>query len=181
MRLRNRLAVIASLSTLAPAVVLAQKDLASCKVVFDATLKQRGTPYHMYTMLPTSLTGGKPKQDEMISTKDKTYIMIEGKWKVSPMTPEDSRKQEEENIKNAKTYNCHRVREESVGGVAATVYAVHSESEDADSDGQIWIANGSGLPVKTEIGLDSGGSAASKDHISTRYDYSNVQAPPVSQ
>jgi hypothetical protein len=180
MRLRHCLTLIASIPTVAPAVVLAQKDLASCKVVFDATQKQRGTPFHMYTVLPTSMTSGKPRQDEMIQTKDKNYLKVDDKWKVSPFTPEDGRKQEEENIKNAKAYNCHRVREESVGGVAATVYAIHSESDDADSDGQIWIANGSGLPLKTEIGLDSGANAASKDHISTRYEYTNVQAPPVS-
>ena len=116
----------------------------------------------------------------MISTKDKTYIMIEGKWKVGPMAPEDTRKQGRGEHQAPRRQLPSHARG-SVGGVAATVYAVHSESEDADSDGQIWIANGSGLPVKTEIGLDSGGSAASKDHISTRYDYSNVQAPPVSQ
>ena len=85
--------------------------------------------------------------------------------------------QEKENIANAMAYSCKPLRQESVNGVPATVYAITTASEDDKSAGQIWIAKGSGLVLRqdTDNGLDD---PTSKTHMSLTYDYSNVQAPP---
>jgi len=58
------------------------------------------------------------------------------------------------------------------------VYGTHSEraKPDVKSDGQIWISKSKGLPLKDEIDISSDGF---KNHHSTRYEYANVQAPPI--
>lgn len=173
----HRFALIAaSLAALAPHAVRAQKDVASCKPVFDALAKQMATSYHSYLTMPSALPGGKPRQDELIAVGGQHYILIEGQWKKSPMDQAAMAKQEQENIQNAKALSCHRLRSESVDGVPAVVYAEHSENEDTKTDGQVWVAATTGLILRTEtdMGTTDGGRP---DHMSSRYDYTNVQAP----
>ncbi len=80
--------------------------------------------------------------------------------------------QELENRKNNKP-SCQRRREEMVNGEAATVFSVHSESEDAKTDATAWISKSTGRLLRQEINLDSA------NHMSTRYEYSNVTAPKI--
>jgi hypothetical protein len=50
------------------------------------------------------------------------------------------------------------------------------EIDPAKSDGQVWVATTTGLILRTETDMsttDGGGT----DHMSTRYEYTNVQAP----
>jgi hypothetical protein len=63
-----------------------------------------------------------------------------------------------------------------VGTEAAVLYSMHTESEDAKEDGQIWISNNTGLPLREEQDIDVRG-AAGKEHRSTRFVYGNIQPP----
>jgi hypothetical protein len=56
------------------------------------------------------------------------------------------------------------------------VYAEHSENEDTKSDGQVWIAATTGLVLRTETDMTMTDGSGT-DHMVTRYDYTNVQAP----
>jgi hypothetical protein len=173
---RDQLVLIAALvGLLAPHTAHAQKDVASCKPVFDALEKKQATSYHAYTTMPT-LAGGTPSQRELIAAGGQNYIQMNGEWKRSPMDQAAMAKQEQDNIRDAKALSCHRLREESVGGVSAIVYAQHSENEDTKSDGQVWIATATGLVVRTETDMSmvEGGDTR---HMVTRYEYTNVQAP----
>jgi hypothetical protein len=69
------------------------------------------------------------------------------------------------------------LRSETVNGVVANAYKVHSESDGAVSDGTVWIAPSLGLPVKTEE--DIAPSIGPKMHLSITWDYANIHAPVV--
>ena len=91
------------------------------------------------------------------------------------MTAQDMIQQEQENRKTG-TATCRYLREESVNGETAAVYSAHSENEDVKSEGQLWISK-KGLPLREELDTDVGDP--NKVHRSIRYEYGNVQAPPI--
>ncbi|HEX3892091.1 MAG TPA: hypothetical protein VHW46_05925 [Terracidiphilus sp.] len=64
---------------------------------------------------------------------------------------------------------CSRIGEELIDARPTTKYTLHNPNNDGDET--IWIAKGSGLPLKTEALIES-------RRISGRYDYTNIQ-PPV--
>ena len=175
---RHRIALIvvaAAFAASAPAGVQAQKDVASCKPVLDAVSKQMTTPYHMYTTLPSFRPGDKPNQSEMISTGGQHYILLDGHWKKSPMDQAAMVKQEQDNIRDATAMSCRRLPDESVGGVSASVYTMHSENQDTKSDGKVWLSKSTGLILQSDV--DLGSDSDSKSHMSSRYEYTNVQRP----
>ena len=101
---------------------------------------------------------------------------MEGKWRHIQQKPQVAIAREQENIKNAKAYTCHRLRDEAVNGTPATVYAVAIDNGDSRDAGQIWVARSSGPLLKEEIdmGVDD---KDDKHHVSALFDYANVHAP----
>jgi hypothetical protein len=153
-------------------------DDSGCKAVFEANDKLLATPNHMFMTHTSAAKAGKSTNSEVVTVGGVRYIMVGGKWTRSSMSMQERKDQEEQNRKNAKTYSCHYVREESVSGEDAVVYSQHSETEDAKSDGLIWISKSKGLILRIEMDLDTGGELG-KDHMSIRFDYSNVKAPRI--
>jgi hypothetical protein len=151
-------------------------DDTSCKPVFDAITRLVKTPNHQFLVQSSDAPGSTPQAGEMIFTGKTTYILHDGKWQTSTITPEETLQQDEENRKNSKT-SCRALRDEPVEGVSATVYTLHSESEVGKSDGQIWISKASALPLRQKIELSMAG-IAEKNHVETRFVYSGV-APPA--
>jgi hypothetical protein len=143
----------------------------ACKPVTDAMLKMATAPHH------TASTSDRSEASQSIVVGNATYVQIKGVWRKSPMTPQDQLRQEQENIKTAKVYTCALLRSETVNGVVANAYKVHSESDGAVSDGTVWIAPSLGLPVKTEE--DIAPSIGPKMHLSITWDYANIHAPVV--
>jgi hypothetical protein len=164
---------------LAPLAADAQKDVASCKPLLDAAAKQAGTPYHGYITTSAVVPGGKPRQDEMISVGGQHYFQYKGQWMRSKLDAAALAKQGEENMRTATVVSCRRVRDESVGGVSAVVYSTHMVNEGITSDGMTWIAQGTGVTLRSESDIDTGDGE--KNHISSRYEYTNVHAPAVAQ
>lgn len=142
----------------------AQKDLAGCKTVSDALLKTFATPHHAYS---TQTRAGKAQASESIVVDGKNYFQYQGKWRLSPMTVADMLAQEKKNIDSASVYTCK--------AIAGSGYHVHSENAMAKYDGDVWVQNG--LVTHSEQDMDTG-NPTSKAHVSTKYDYSNVTAPP---
>ena len=152
-----------------PAFVAAD---AACQPVFDSATKVLGVSAHVYNT--TTLAGGKTRTGELIYANGAIYVLMEGKWVRSKMTVDAMLKQEQENIHNSKT-SCHHVRDELVNGELAAMYTMQSENEEIKSEAQTWISKSKGLPLRTEEVLDPGD--ASQQHMSVRYEYSNVHAP----
>jgi hypothetical protein len=142
-----------------------------CKPVTDAMLKVAITPHH------TVPTDG-AQTSETIVVGDATYVRIKGVWHKSPLTPQAQLEQERQNIKSVKVYTCTPLRSETVNGIAAIAYKVHSETPDVGtSDGTIWIAPSLGLPLKTDEDITT--TMGPKRHISFTWDYANIHAPVV--
>jgi hypothetical protein len=145
---------------------------AECKTLFDTRFKLFSVPSHSYTV--ETLPGGRSRTSEGIFVNGAIYVLMNGKWIYSRMTPQDMLKQEEENIRDSKS-TCRHVRDETVNGEAAALYMGHSENESVKSDAQTWISKSRGLPLKTEDDIDTGDG--DKRHMSIRYEYSNVKPP----
>jgi len=148
----------------------------SCQTVFDAMSKVLTTPVHVYTSESSdSRPGNTPGSGELIYFGGAIYLKVSGKWTRSPMSAQQMLEQEKENREQG-TVVCRHLRQEPVNGEAAAVYTIHSENDDSKSDGTIWIS-GKGLPLREEVDIDVDDPA--KTHHSSRFEYGNVQAPPV--
>jgi hypothetical protein len=173
--IRNRIVVFSlfsSLSVIGFATPSAAAD--SCQPVFDAITKIVTTPSHSYS---TGVVNGKPSTTEIIYVLGKTYMMVKGKWRLSPVTPNDvlQQEQEMENRTNGKA-TCQFLRNEFVNGEPAAVYSMRRETETGKEDGQVWISKATGRALRKEVDVDYGG-AIGKSHLSARYEYSNVKPP----
>ena len=151
-----------------------------CKFLADVTAKNFTIPTHIYSTETAIYTGGKPRNSETIYLNGKTYIQVNGRWRVSPMTPKmmlEAKKEAEADADSHSHSTCLLVRDEAVNGEAATLYSEHTETQNEKSDSQIWISKSRALPLKLEMNIDVGG-AAGKRHRVSRFEYTNVQAPP---
>jgi hypothetical protein len=147
---------------------------AVCQTLLDASTKQRAMPTHIYMTRNIAPGGAQSKVSESIYAGGAIYVLVNGKWSRSPISPQALQKQAEENAKKAKQ-TCRYLRDESVNGEGAAVYSARSESEGSKSDSLLWISKSRGLPLKTEMDLDVG--QKDKSHMSIRYEYGNVQPP----
>ncbi len=138
-----------------------------CKPVVDAMLRLPTLPYHSFTTL--QIPGAGKVSSETINDGKKIYILHNGKWKISPLTAQDLLAQEKQNVQTNRTA-CTVVRDETIDGVSATLYSTQEMNDDGTTNSQVWLSKSTGLPVHTKIET----SAAE-----TRYEYSNVSAPPI--
>jgi hypothetical protein len=158
----------------------------NCQAVDDAMNKVMTTPTHIYTaMSPVPKDGSKPRTEdtsysETIYVGGSAYTKVGGRWSRGGWTPQQVMKQEEENRRKSK-YSCRYLRDESVNGETAAVYSTHAERSDVGqvkSDSQEWISKSRGLPLRGELDIESG-DVSGKNHLSVRYEYTNVQPPQL--
>lgn len=159
-----RLCLIALSSSSVALTAQAQKDVAGCKPVLDANIKTTATPHHSYS---TQTRDGKSQQSESIVVNGKQYVFYLGAWHPSDMTIDEMTKLEQKNIDSSTVYTCK--------ATGATSYHVHQENARAKYDGDVWVERG--LLVRTEQDIIPAGGRATM-HVSTKYDYANVAAPP---
>jgi hypothetical protein len=148
----------------------------SCQPVFDALTKIVTTPNHSYSTSTAAFQGhGQPHESETIYVDGRIFIRVRGQWVQSKMTPAEVLEQEKENRRKGKA-SCQAVRSDSVNGEAATVYSIHSETQDAKGEGQLWISKSTVRLLRKEQDMDVEG-AMGKSYRSSRYEYSNVRPP----
>ena len=151
-------------------------DDPACKLPLDAVTHVLATPNHQFVTRTDSSTTGKPRHSEIIDTGIAMYAGVGGKWRLSPMSPQDMQNMLIEGQKQAKTTTCRLVRDESIDGTSADVYTIHSETDAGVSDTTLWISKADGLPLKQDIDVASGGTG--KTHSEVRFVYKDVKAPP---
>jgi hypothetical protein len=149
----------------------------TCQAVLDAGDKLFSVPYHAYT---TITVDGKPMAGESIAVGGVIYVMINGKWSNSTMSVADMKQLNETNKKKIHNVSCKFVRDESVNGESAALYTTHEETDHGKNDNQVWISKSKGLIIKQETDIDIG-NGRPKSHMSGRYEYNNVQAPPLTK
>lgn len=171
----HALRLAALLLAVAPVVARAQLAPAACRPLLEAQRKSLMTPHHLYSTDGPAGQRANARANEMISVGGASYLLYQGKWRRSPITPKEQLDQIQENIAHAKAFSCKRVGAESIGGVATDVYTSHDEHDGTAGDARHWVAKGSRLILRTEEDMDTG--VGGKHHISIRYDYANVHAP----
>jgi hypothetical protein len=65
-------------------------DDASCKAVFAAITRLVKTPNHQYLTQSSDAAGTATQAGEMIFTGKMTYILHDGKWQTSAVTPDET-------------------------------------------------------------------------------------------
>ena len=105
------------------------------------------------------------------------YLQIGGTWKASPLSPQDNQKRSDENLRNAKTYTCQALADSVIDSVTVANYRTRTETEDAMVDSTVSIAKSTGLALRVENTIDTGGGT--KTHYITRYSYTGIQAPTI--
>jgi len=168
--------ILVALFAATPLGASAQTVSAACKPLLDANTKEISTPHHAYSTEKNSGTA-QATTGEMITTATGSFLLYKGKWMKGLMTPQENIAQMQENLRETKVYECKKLPDATVDGVATTVYSAHSENDMAKTDTQLWVDKSTGLILREEIDMyaDEGGG---KRHISMRFDYKNVQPPP---
>jgi len=156
--------------------VSANAEDPACKPIFDAMTKLASTPSHTFMTKTVGAEKGAGKTSETINTGATRYLRIDGSWMASPLNTKALLAQAEENRRDGKEQHCSYLREEAIIGEAAGVYIAHNKSEFGTSDERVWISKHSGLPLKDEIDLSSGGPQ-DVTHYASRYVYDGVRAP----
>jgi hypothetical protein len=149
----------------------------ACKTPLDAVTRVLATPNHQFVTRTDAGTGGMPRHSEIIDTGIAMYAGAGGKWRLSPLSPQDMQNRLIEGQKQARVTTCRLVREESIDGASAEVYSIHSETDAGVSDTTLWVSKADGLPLKQEIDT-AGGGAGGKSHSEVRFVYTDVKAPP---
>jgi hypothetical protein len=162
---------VVSLCAAAALVPSPARAAESCQFLLDSALKMMTTGSHTYTTRTSDRDA--PLLTEGIYVNGQGYIMVDGKWSRG-MSVAEIKAQSEENLKTEHPV-CTKLREESVDGQLAAVYGEHS-ADDATVTMRVWIAKASGLQLREEIDMNTGG-AKGKSHYLVRYTYNNV-APP---
>lgn len=173
-----RLAAIAAFATLGAVTSLAAQS-AQCATVLGAATKVFEIPFHLYMVdsagTDAGLHGGKPTVSEEIFTGGVVYVMVDGKWRKSPVDVAEMRKDGAKKLTDYKA-TCTHLRDESVNGESASVWHVHSDGEAGASDTDEWVSKSRNLVLRSEVHIDVGG-ALGKSHMVMNYDYANVHAP----
>jgi hypothetical protein len=172
---RNHVFMLFVLSLFVVGQTVTARAADACQPVLEAMTKIVTTSSHSYTTHTGGSTNGKPVESETIYVNGKVYVRVNGKWMNSPVTAADVLKQEKENRAKAKG-TCQFIRNETVNGEPAMVYAMNQETEYGKEEAQMWISRATGLALREEQDVDRG-VAEGKEHRSARFEYRNVKPP----
>lgn len=161
-RLREKpLANLALFSLLSSTFCCAQD--ASCKAVADAQILLAKTPHHVVS---TDVRPGRTLNSESISTPTGVIWGTDGVWHRSTSSMQEFSRATADALKELR--GCTRVADELLDARPVTKYTLRNSESGGNET--MWIAIGSGLPLKTEALIEN-------RRISSRYDYSNIQPP----
>lgn len=142
-----------------------------CDTIASAMIAQTKVPYA--TTIETTKPDKSVDHTAAIATGDRMYLQMGGAWQSMPYRPQDIVDQIAKARREAKE-TCGKVGSDKVDGVAASIFSSHMETKSGNSDARIWIADKSGLPLKSEIHFDSDMS------VRQTYRYDNIR-PPAGQ
>ncbi len=152
----------------AAALLAVQPALAEgCGPLTAALIKGLHVPWH--ATLTTAFRGEVTKTIEIVSLDNKTYVKTNaGSWQPHPRDPNAT---DAHVTKDWERSTCEARGAETIGGETADIVAHHTAGPPGqNSDTRFWIAQSSGLVVKTEL-------TAASTVVTTLYDYRDVNAP----
>jgi hypothetical protein len=136
---------------------------ASCKGVADAEALLIGTPHHVVS---TDDHGGRSTVTEGISSPSGVFWVSDGIWHKARGSMQENARDTMDSLRELR--DCHCGGEEAVDGQPAMKFAYHNHASGGDNT--VWVSNASGLVLKTE-------SLIEDRPVSSRYSFSNIQAP----
>jgi transcriptional regulator of acetoin/glycerol metabolism len=105
-----------------------------------------------------------PSED--ISTPGGVFWEAGGVWHRSKTTMQENAKDTADSLKELR--DCRHVADEAVNGANASKYSLHNQASGGDES--VWIGKANGLVLKSEARFED-------RQISSRYEFSNIQAP----
>jgi hypothetical protein len=168
-------------------------DDASCKALETAILANIKAPYHSYTTIKFAYAAmmtvahrnmnlPEEQKSETIFTGNAVFIrLLPRKWQAMPGTLaqfQDSVKASVTGLKNCKSFP-----DEKVDGVDAKVYQGDAAPQNRLVQTKVWVGP-QGVPLKSETDIEVGhtpGGDMVHQHLSTRYEHGNIQAPSLTQ
>jgi hypothetical protein len=131
--------------------------------VANAEVLLMRTPHHEYS---TETGKGRSVLSESIAAPSGVFWGTGGVWHRSTSSMQEFAKDTADSLKELR--DCRHVADEVVNGAPASKYSLHNQASGGDES--VWIGKGNGLVLKSEARFDD-------RQISSRYEYSNVQAP----
>ncbi len=174
----NRLSLLA-VTVLLGATKMPASAASACDVVAAAALKVFQVPAHLYMTRTAGFNKGKTEISESVYANGGIYVMVGGKWVKSSASPKDLADGKKDS--DQKLGDCSAVRDEVVSGEMTTLYKIHNVTDGESMDTQMWVSKSRGLPLRQINDIDVGAGAAGKSHSETRYEYTNVTVPAVTQ
>jgi hypothetical protein len=166
------------------------EDAAACKALADAMIANLKTPYHSYA---TITFGYAPTVDEArrkmhlplaqdsetIFTGQAAFFRLQPrKWQPLP----GSLTQFQDSVRESVTglTNCAHLPDDTVNGEKTSVYVGSSKPQNHSVQTKVWVSP-KGVPARTETDIEIGDTPGGEihQHISTRYEYGAIQAPPL--
>jgi hypothetical protein len=143
-----------------------------CGLALAAAIAQAKVP-HADTHV-TATPGKPPARVEMIFMNDKAYTQMNGAWSSVAYSAQQQIDTVAAASKRAEqtAHTCEKRGGEAINGEAASLLIMHSEATGKVSDARVWIADGTGLPLKSEIHLANG------TVVTDDFRYGNIEAPP---
>jgi hypothetical protein len=142
-----------------------------CSLATDAAIAQAKVP-HSDTHVTTA-PGKPPSTMESVVMNDKVYMQVSGSWKSMAFSAQEQidivKKAEANAAQRQRT--CQKQGSETVDGQAASLLTMHSDDKGKVTDARLWIADATGLPLKSEAHLADGTVIVDTFH------YDNIQPP----
>jgi hypothetical protein len=142
-----------------------------CSLATDAAIAQAKVP-HADTHV-TTVPGKPPSTVEAVVMNDKVYTQINGSWKVMAFSAQeriDIVKKAQANAAQ-KSRTCQKQGGQTVDGQASSLVTMHSNDNGKVTDARLWMADATGLPLKSEAHLANG------TVITDTFRYDNIQPP----
>lgn len=140
-----------------------------CDVPLAAAMKINDIPYRMHM---ESGSGAGAEVSDMVATADRLYVRVDGAW--HSMDRDKDTAEEMAAALAAGQLDCSLLRQEPVGGVAATVYDVRQTDDEGVSDHTVWIADDSGLMLRLVMKEEAGDGG---EVTTVDFAYDDVTAP----
>lgn len=185
------LGVAAAFGTLSLGSRRARADDMACKPVQDALIANSRTPYHSFVTITFAYAATvaeahrkmklpDEQKSETIFTGSAVFVrLLPGKWKSLPGTLA----QFQDGIKGsvAGLIACRHLADDTVDGAKLSVYEGDAKPQNKAVQTRVWIS-AKGVPVKSETDIEIGntpGGDQIHQHLSTRYEYGDIQAPAL--
>lgn len=169
----------------------ARADDAACKSIADAMMANTQTPYHSVGTISMDMSGGatnasnppKSLSSETIFTGTDIFVKLpSGQWQNVHAPLDEVKARVRASADSFK--DCQRLADETADGKSLAVYTGTAKTPNVVVTTKVWVAPDRGVLVRSETdmkGMPQPDGQIRHQHLTMRYDYNDIKAPPVGQ